>query len=476
MKKKIYLISIGFLFLLLTGCEGKEFINIKGDSVITHTYGEEYKDEGYELKDDKVTVTINNNVDINKIGEYQVTYIALKKDKEVERKIRVVKVIDNKAPEITLLTEAEVFLNSKLNDDELKKLVKLELKDNYDKMEDIKVELSYEIDTKVEGTYKVIIKAIDTNGNEAVAESTIKVSKIHITSIAFDKTSLKMNKGGNATLRVTYAPSNTNEDKGLTWTSNNESVAKVDNGKITAINHGKTKICAFLKVNTSVKQCIEVTVEEVHVTGINLDKTTVNLDVGKTSPLKATVVPSNTSDDKTIVWSSSNENVATVSGGKITAKSVGSSQVCATLKINPSIKKCATVNVNESDLARFKKYLLSIGFEEKNSNIYFINSSAGLETFDFANKTYTGFNGKVKGTYYYIDDKGTDYQYTSDGVTMEVYYNFKNENTTCYVNPSTSYSLCNNAYLVDAFVGAIKTTKNLFITYVEAAGVHQKNL
>ena len=76
-------------------------------------------------------------------------------------------------------------------------------------------------------------------------------------------------------------------------------------------------------------------------TSVALNKTTLTLDIGKTSTLKATVYPSNAANKK-CTWSSSNTSVATVdSNGKVTAKKAGT----ATITVKTSNGKTATCKV-----------------------------------------------------------------------------------------------------------------------------------
>ena len=63
-------------------------------------------------------------------------------------------------------------------------------------------------------------------------------------------------------------------------------------------------------------------------TGISLDVSTLSVQYGGTGTLTATVTPSNTTD--TLTWSTSNNNVATVSEGVVTAVGVGSATITAT--------------------------------------------------------------------------------------------------------------------------------------------------
>ena len=66
----------------------------------------------------------------------------------------------------------------------------------------------------------------------------------------------------------------------------------------------------------------------VSVTGITLNKTELSLDFGGEEPLVATVQPENATD-KTVIWTSSDESVATVENGKVSALKVGTATITA---------------------------------------------------------------------------------------------------------------------------------------------------
>ena len=70
-------------------------------------------------------------------------------------------------------------------------------------------------------------------------------------------------------------------------------------------------------------------VVEVKPTGITLDKTSLNLNANQTAQLTATVTPANATN-KTVVWTSSDNSVATVSNGVVTAVSAGTATITAT--------------------------------------------------------------------------------------------------------------------------------------------------
>ncbi|NBI62267.1 hypothetical protein D3Z38_04150 [Clostridiales bacterium] len=87
----------------------------------------------------------------------------------------------------------------------------------------------------------------------------------------------------------------------------------------------------------------EPTPAEIPVTGITLDKTTLNLEVGKTDKLTATVAPENATD-KAVTWTTSDAKIAEVKDGTVTAKAAGKATITA--KAGDKTATCA-VTVKE---------------------------------------------------------------------------------------------------------------------------------
>lgn len=172
---------------------------------------------------------------------------------------------------------------------------------------------------------------------------TVKVTVDNpLTGITLDQTTLALEKNQSATLKVKYTPEDTTDSKTVKWESSDATVAKVDqNGKVTALKDGTATIKATVGKFTA--ECA-VTVKRVPLTGISLDKTTLELSKGQSSEaLKVIYNPANTTDDKTVTWTSANENIATVKNGVVTAKAVGATKITATVGTH---KAECTVTVN----------------------------------------------------------------------------------------------------------------------------------
>lgn len=161
-----------------------------------------------------------------------------------------------------------------------------------------------------------------------------------IESIALNKSETTIIKNEDEVLEFTVEPSNTTDDINATWTSADETIAMVDsNGKVKGVGTGSTTIT--VKVGDKTSTCM-VTVKDIELESIKLNKEITNINKGKSETLVVTYNPENATVDKTITWTSSNEDVATVKDGIVTAKSKGTSLIVA--KVGERIATC-TVNV-----------------------------------------------------------------------------------------------------------------------------------
>lgn len=143
--------------------------------------------------------------------------------------------------------------------------------------------------------------------------------------LSLNKSSISLQKGKTERLVASVTPA----DIKLVWSSNNTAVATVDgDGKVTAVAQGSATI--EVKADNKIKTC-NVTVIGIPVSQVSLNKTTLTLKIGTPEQLIATVNPEN-ADEQNVVWASSNKTVATVDdSGNITALSMGTSNISATV-------------------------------------------------------------------------------------------------------------------------------------------------
>lgn len=85
--------------------------------------------------------------------------------------------------------------------------------------------------------------------------------------------------------------------------------------------------------------------DTVHVTGVVVEPTEMEIEAGKTETVKASVLPAD-ADNTSVVWSSSDETVAVVSAsGEVIGKKSGTALITATSAENKEFKAVCTVHV-----------------------------------------------------------------------------------------------------------------------------------
>lgn len=152
-------------------------------------------------------------------------------------------------------------------------------------------------------------------------------TKVAVTAVTLDKTELTLTAGVTYQLTATVTPANAT-DADVTWSSSDESVAKVDGtGLVTTVADGTATITAKAGDKTAI---CTVTVAPILVTSVTLNKTTTSITIGANETLTATVEPKDATDP-TVAWSSDKTNIATVdANGKVTGVAAGEATITAT--------------------------------------------------------------------------------------------------------------------------------------------------
>lgn len=147
--------------------------------------------------------------------------------------------------------------------------------------------------------------------------------------ISLDRTSLSLTTGNTSQLTATVFPA----DTPVTWSSSNTGVATVSgSGLVTAVGSGTANITVSATINGSIYNAtctVSVSAPYYPVTDISLDQSSLALDKGTSTTLHATITPSYATN-RTVTWSSSNTDIATVSGsGTVTAVGPGTAVITA---------------------------------------------------------------------------------------------------------------------------------------------------
>lgn len=96
---------------------------------------------------------------------------------------------------------------------------------------------TFDVSSLTNGTYTCKIKGYYSGGNNG-SGSTVSVSGVSVSP-----TTLTLNKGESSQLTATVSPSNAT-NKSVTWSTNNSSVATVNNGLVTYVGQGNATITA----------------------------------------------------------------------------------------------------------------------------------------------------------------------------------------------------------------------------------------
>ena len=116
---------------------------------------------------------LSNEIDINKLGSYQVTYEVTSSKKKKTEVVFTFEVVDTKAPELTLNKEMVV----KLDDTNWKITDFADAKDEYDGEISDKIIIDGEYDISTVGEYRVTIRVSDSSNNTTSKATTIYVEK-----------------------------------------------------------------------------------------------------------------------------------------------------------------------------------------------------------------------------------------------------------------------------------------------------------
>lgn len=199
---------------------------------------------------------------------------------------------------------------------------------------------------------------------------------VSVNAISISLNQSKMVLGVGATERIRYTLGDGGNSSNIVWTSSNQKVATVKDGKVTGITYGSAVITATLNGQSST--ClVTVSSDYVALSSISLNVSRLDVLVGNSEVLTPVFYPSNVSN-KNVVWSSTNSSVASVSNGKVVGKSVGTAIITVT-----SADKSATCIVNVVDKVALNNISLSkssLNLKEGESQNLTINYSPGNAT------------------------------------------------------------------------------------------------
>lgn len=171
--------------------------------------------------------------------------------------------------------------------------------------------------------------------------------KEEVQSITLSQNNVSFNVGDDP-IDVYYSVNpSTAWDNNVNYESSDTNVATVYGSRIYPIGIGNCKITA--RATNGVTATINVTVAEstnINAKSIALNKNTLSIYNGTNSTLIATVEPANHTDS--ILWKSSNTDVASVNNGVVTGKTKGVCTITAYSSADSSVKAECSVTVKEA--------------------------------------------------------------------------------------------------------------------------------
>lgn len=187
------------------------------------------------------------------------------------------------------------------------------------------------VTAKAPGKATITVKTVD-GGKTATCTVNVNGPQTKpVTNVTLNKAAMTLEVNGTEKLTATVEPSDAS-NKDVTWESSKKDVATVEqDGTVKAVGAGEATIKVTAQDGSGKYAECKVTVSAPTkpVTNISLNKTELKLEVSGTEKLEATVEPSDASN-KDVTWSSSNETVATVADGTVTAKAEGTATITVT--------------------------------------------------------------------------------------------------------------------------------------------------
>lgn len=189
-----------------------------------------------------------------------------------------------------------------------------------------------------------------------------------VSGVSVSPNVLTMRIGGAEMLTATVSPAAA-ANKQVVWYVDNPTIAGVDNnGLVTALAAGETIVTVETVEGKFRAECLVTVISEstVPVTGVQLDKSTLDLETGANFTLTASVKPVNATN-RGVSWSSNDNNVATVSNlGQVTAVAAGTAIITVTTDEGSFTADCTVTVTDPAPVPTNDCYVTVSGAGSKN--------------------------------------------------------------------------------------------------------------
>lgn len=212
----------------------------------------------------------------------------------------------------------------------------------------------------------------------------------------------------------------------INYSSSDNKVATIDkNGKVTILSSGNTVIKAividgenyFYNIKeASYTLTVNKKIINIPITSISLNKTSGTKYIGETENLVVSYNPSNTTDNKSITWTTSNSKVATINNGVVKAVGVGNAVITAKV-----MNKTATYNITVKKKEN-RPITYKYTYDSSKKIIFKLNNNININTF----KNNLNYNPIIKSNNNILKDNdlirtNMTITYTDDEGNVQIY-------------------------------------------------------
>ena len=212
----------------------------------------------------------------------------------------------------------------------------------------------------------------------------------------------------------------------INYSSSDNKVATIDkNGKVTILSSGNTVIKAividgenyFYNIKeASYTLTVNKKIINIPITSISLNKTSGTKYIGETENLIVSYNPSNTTDNKSITWTTSNKKVATINNGVVKAVGVGNAVITAKV-----MNKTATYNITVKKKEN-RPITYKYTYDSSKKIIFKLNNNVNINTF----KNNLNYSSVIKSNNNILKDNdlirtNMTITYTDDEGNVQIY-------------------------------------------------------
>ncbi len=337
------------------------------------------------------------------------------------------------------------------------------------------------VDGTITGVRDGVTQITATAAGVTSSPCSVTVKSIRVSSVSISKTSVELTAGQATKLEAAINPSDATNQT-LFWSTSDSYVATVTSaGLVVSKNPGIATITVRSDDGDHTATC-QVTVKPkvIDVTGITLSQSSVSVKEEAIVQLKATVNPSNATNQE-VSWSSGDEGIVTVaSDGTVTGVTEGTTTITAKSadgKVTATCKVTVTADYVDLPDANFRQYILD-NFDLNRNGKLSLTEAVSIKRIVVNTDNIKSLQGiEYMSALSYLECTGS---YSSDGsplgklTKLDVSRNTALTYLSCYSNQLTSLDVSKNTALADLSCGSNQLTsldvsRNTALTYLSCS-------